>query len=70
MSRFLYMQSYPTGPRCWIIGQRCHHGATGLLAVGVGAWIHDPLVIAAGLMLMWHDRRDARVWLRREGRPT
>ena len=55
--------------RLWIRGQRCHHGATGVLLAGAGAVGLLALryralagVIAAGGALMAHDWRDRSVW--------
>jgi hypothetical protein len=39
--------------RLWIRGQRCHHGATGLL------------LATAGLVMMVHDWKDRALWFRR-----
>jgi len=59
--------------RVWIMGQRCHHGATGavLTVAGVGglalARLRAPAVIglaAAGSLLMAHDWKDRAVWFR------
>lgn len=48
--------------RLWICGQRCHHGATGVLMAGAGAVVGAPLLLATGTMLMVHDWRDRRIW--------
>jgi hypothetical protein len=39
--------------RLWIAGQRCHHGATGLV------------LALAGTLLMAHDWKDRAVWFAR-----
>lgn len=39
--------------RLWILGQRCHHGATGALLAGLGAF------------LMVHDWKDRYMWFER-----
>ena len=39
--------------RLWILGQRCHHGATGAL------------LAAAGAFLMAHDWHDRSLWFQR-----
>ena len=39
--------------RLWIRGQRCHHGATGVVLAGLG------------LVLMVHDWRDRTRWFAR-----
>lgn len=64
------VRSYPSGPRCWIVGQRVHHGATGAAMVAAGIMARQPLVVAAGLMLCAHDRHDWRTWFVRERTPT
>lgn len=40
--------------RLWVCGQRIHHGPVGLAFV------------AAGVLLVAHDRRDIRDWFRRD----
>jgi hypothetical protein len=39
--------------RLWVLGQRCHHGATGALLAAVGA------------VLMAHDWKDRTIWFQR-----
>jgi hypothetical protein len=58
--------------RLWIRGQRCHHGATGVLLAGAGLLglltLRAPLLsglIAAGGVLMVHDWHDRAQWFRR-----
>lgn len=55
--------------RLWLVGQRCHHGATGALLAGAGATALLTLrsrglagLIAAGALLMVHDWNDRAVW--------
>lgn len=64
--------------RLWILGQRCHHGATGSIVAAlacVGLAIEQshlrPLVTAAaaGGLLMAHDWKDHSIWFER-GRGT
>ena len=71
--------------RLWILGQRCHHGATGLLvaAIGCAGLLADTslaarppgdakamLALAAtGSVLMVHDWHDHSIWFER-GRGT
>jgi hypothetical protein len=59
--------------RVWIMGQRCHHGATGavLALAGVSgltlARARGPAVLglaAAGSLLMAHDWKDRALWFR------
>jgi hypothetical protein len=58
--------SYPRGPRVWVLDQRVHHGATGLLlAAACLRGKRRPLALL-GLALAAHDRRDWRIWFRRE----
>lgn len=40
--------------RVWVFNQRMHHGATGIA------------LVAVGVLLALHDRRDIRVWFKRE----
>lgn len=61
--------------RVWILGQRCHHGATGsvvaaLACIGLIAIDRDPrspllAVIATGGALMAHDWKDHSIWFQR-----
>jgi hypothetical protein len=66
--------------RLWILGQRCHHGATGtvLAAAACLALISDPapiekpvvgsssaLALAAGALMMVHDWKDRSIWFER-----
>ena len=58
--------------RLWILGQRCHHGATGalltsgiLVARAAGARSRRATAIAgAGTLLMVHDWHDRSLWFR------
>jgi hypothetical protein len=61
--------------RLWILGQRCHHGATGsvvaaLACIGLIAIDRDPrsplvAVVATGGVLMAHDWKDHSMWFQR-----
>jgi hypothetical protein len=65
--------------RVWILGQRCHHGATGSLVAGAAflALIVDPpqpvtgprsalaIVAAGGALMMAHDWKDRSMWFER-----
>lgn len=60
--------------RLWICGQRCHHGATGVLltslaAVGLVASTLRPAravtLVATGSLLMAHDWKDRPLWFER-----
>jgi hypothetical protein len=58
--------------RLWIRGQRCHHGATGVLLAGAGAIalfaVRAPVlagVVVAGGVLMVHDWHDRSLWFAR-----
>jgi hypothetical protein len=64
--------------RLWILGQRCHHGATGsvvafaaCLAMVVDRDSRPPLMAlaATGSALMAHDWHDRSIWFER-GRGT
>jgi hypothetical protein len=59
--------------RLWILGQRCHHGATGALLAGVatGGLAAAKLtartslaLCAAASLLMAHDWKDRSMWFR------
>lgn len=39
----------PSGLRCYVLGRRLHHFTAGLV------------LVAVGVVLCWHDRRDWRV---------
>jgi hypothetical protein len=65
--------SYPQGPRVWIVGQRCHHGATGAVLIVAALGRHGrarTAGILTGLLLCAHDRHDWRVWFAREKLPA
>jgi len=58
--------------RLWIRGQRCHHGATGVVLATAGMFglvvLRVPALtgmVAAGGVLMAHDWRDRAVWFAR-----
>jgi hypothetical protein len=66
--------------RLWILGQRCHHGATGsvVAALACAGLVAKPLVLesqpaipplmvlaAAGGALMAHDWKDHSIWFER-----
>jgi len=67
--------------RVWILGQRCHHGATGSLVAAAAclALMSDPpsvtklhlwpgsllALAAAGGALMAHDWKDRAIWFER-----
>lgn len=60
--------------RIWILGQRCHHGATGallaaggLVAAAIGALRpgSGAALAGAGTLLMAHDWKDRAVWFER-----
>lgn len=60
--------------RLWILGQRCHHGATGSLVAAAACLgiitqrsTHTPLlaVAATGGALMAHDWKDRELWFER-----
>jgi hypothetical protein len=60
--------------RVWILGQRCHHGATGALLASAGATTlilaggglsaRGSVALAAGGVLMAHDWKDRGLWFR------
>ncbi|MBV9837920.1 MAG: hypothetical protein JO156_07365 [Solirubrobacterales bacterium] len=60
--------------RVWILGQRCHHGATGSIVAVAGCVVllgerHGlkslvPLMVVGGF-LMAHDWKDRSVWFKR-----
>jgi hypothetical protein len=74
------------GHRVWILGQRCHHGATGSVVATVGflglaigpateaRQLGNPrsmLALAvAGGALMLHDWKDRSMWFAREPGPS
>lgn len=60
--------------RLWILGQRCHHGATGSLVAAVAflGMVVDrdsrpPFIalVATGSVLMAHDWGDRSIWFER-----
>jgi hypothetical protein len=64
--------------RLWIMGQRCHHGATGMMLAttaligaraGRIALREGAALAGAGTLLMAHDWKDRSMWFER-GRGT
>jgi hypothetical protein len=63
--------------RLWILGQRCHHGATGSIVAAIGCLAlivegelsRSLVALAAGGALMAHDWQDRSLWFER-GRGT
>jgi len=60
--------------RLWIMGQRCHHGATGVLVAGIACaaiaaerHVAGPFLAlaATGGALMVHDWQDHTFWFER-----
>lgn len=67
--------------RLWIMGQRCHHGATGSLVAAAAclALLSDPVpvprptwpapvvaaALAGGALMMAHDWKDRAIWFER-----
>jgi hypothetical protein len=67
--------------RVWILGQRCHHGATGSLVAALAclalatdpdAVVHPTIrpasllaVAAGGALMMAHDWKDRAIWFER-----
>lgn len=60
--------------RLWLFGQRCHHGATGVLLAGVAVAglganrLKSAGVVtlaATGSVLMMHDWKDRQIWFER-----
>lgn len=46
--------------RLWVLGQRCHHGATGAILTTVGT-----AGVLIGGALMVHDWKDRQIWFER-----
>lgn len=65
--KLLHVERHPTGPRCWVLGQRVHHGTTGLALIAAGIATRKRALSVIGLALIAHDRADARRWFAREG---
>jgi hypothetical protein len=58
--------------RVWILGQRCHHGATGSVVTAtacIGLVLHRGTsmvaLAATGTALMAHDWKDRSLWFKR-----
>lgn len=59
--------------RLWILGQRCHHGATGTIVAGVAcagllvrpARPGSVMALATASALMAHDWKDHTIWFER-----
>ena len=63
------VRRYPQGPRCWVAGQRVHHGAVATVAAVALYAAKRRRLAAAVLLVAAHDRHDWRVWFAREGVP-
>jgi hypothetical protein len=68
VASLVVVRRYPEGPRCWLLGQRVHHGASGLLAAALLR--RHPRLAAVALLAVAHDAHDWRVWFAREGVPA
>ena len=67
--RLVAVTRHPQGPRCWLVGQRAHHGAVAVVAAAcLARW--RPKLAAACLVGAIHDRHDWRVWFAREKLPA
>lgn len=55
--------------RVYVLGQRLHHGTTGLVLCLIFLPRRSRLAVL-GAALIAHDRRDWAVWLKRETIPT
>ncbi len=60
--------------RLWIFGQRCHHGATGVVMAAAACLglLGEPharrpavIVLAAGGVMIVHDWKDRTIWFER-----
>jgi hypothetical protein len=59
--------------RLWILGQRCHHGATGSIVAAIAcagllvrpARTSSLMALATGGALMAHDWKDHTIWFER-----
>lgn len=69
--QYLAIERHEDGPRLYVLGQRVHHGTTGLAIVGLCAMLRGKARrgILVGLLAMAHDRKDLRLWLAREVLP-
>lgn len=63
----IVVQRHASGPRCWVAGQRIHHGSVGIALVAAGIASRKRALSVIGLALIAHDRADARAWFAREG---
>jgi hypothetical protein len=68
------VQYDPRHHRLWILGQRCHHGATGSLVTSIACAVllaerqvgRSLMALAAtGAVLMAHDWNDHSIWFER-----
>lgn len=52
------VEHHAHGPRLYLIGRRCHHGAAGLIAAAAAAGLGWRRVALALLAIAAHDWRD------------
>ena len=52
----------PRQKRIWEGFFKTHHGEVGIVLAALGAIARSPALVAAGIGLMLHDRKDAGKW--------
>ena len=52
----------PQQKRAWEDFVRIHHGEAGAILACIGAVARSPTILASGIGLMLHDRKDCRKW--------
>lgn len=63
------MLRHEEGVRVYVLGQRLHHGVTGIVLTLIFLRRRSTLALV-GAALVAHDRRDWAIWFRRETIPT
>lgn len=66
----IVVRRYPQGPRCWVAGQRIHHGASGLVIAAALTLLRRRRLALLALVAVLDDRHDWRIWFAREGIPA
>ena len=66
MARVVLVVKHPNGPRVFVVGQRLHHGASGLLAAALLLLRRRHRLALLALLAVLHDRHDWRIWFVRE----
>jgi len=68
--QIITIQRHPKGPRVWVLNQRVHHGASGILTAAACVALRKNKLAAVALLAVAHDAHDWREWFIREAIPA